>query len=173
MAGTDRRTGSVASRRGRVKAARINTGLTMEGAANSDTLRAATEALGRLRTGDVSAGRGIDSAGEINVGISYQAAAGTDAAEIGQRLLSVRQLLDTAAARGGPAEVGLAASLTDQIVASLGAGHQEQGQPKAERVRELVSVLSRAGMTVETASACASAVAAALNIALDILTIIH
>jgi hypothetical protein len=173
MTDMNRRTGNVTSRRGRIKAQRINTGLTIEGAADSETVRAATEALGRLQTGDVTAARGIDSAGEINVGISYDLTADSEAAEIRRHLLALQQLLHTAAEEGGPAEVSLAASLTDQLIASTESGQKGQGHPKAERVREIVNVLARAGMTVETASACATAVAEALKLALEVFGMIH
>jgi hypothetical protein len=168
------RTGSVTSRRGRIKAARINTGLIIDGAADDETVRAAIEALKRISTGDVSAARGIESAGEINVGVSYKSAADSGPDEIAAQLVALRQALGDASGAGAPAEVGQAAAMTDQIIDSMRKRRPNSlRRPKAKRVRELVDVLARAGMLVETASGCATAVATALQLALDILGKIH
>jgi hypothetical protein len=171
MENIDRRTGNVTSRRGRIKAQSINTGLTIEGSAGDDAVHAATEALTRLRTGDVEAARGIDSAGQINTGISYDLAAGSKTTEIARHLLTLRQLLDSAAEGDAPVEVSVAASLADQLISWTEQG-TDDGHTWVERLRELVHVLASAGMTVETASACAVAISTALKLALDILNMI-
>ena len=174
MADENLRTGSVTSRRGRIKAARINTGLIVDGAADGETVRAAIQALKRISTGEVSAGRGIESAGEINVGISYRSAGDSGPDEIAAQLVALRQALSDASRAGAPAEIGQAAAMTDQIIDSMRKrGRKSLRRPKTDRVRELVDVLARAGMLVETASGCATAVATALQLALDILGKIH
>lgn len=174
MAEENRRTGSVTSRRGRIKAARINTGLIIDGAADSETVRVAIEALKRISTGEVSAGRSIESAGEINVGVSYRSAADSGLDEIATQLVALRRALSDASGVGAPAEIDQAAVMTDQIIDSMRKrGRKSLRRPKADRVRDLVDVLARAGMLVETASGCATAIATALQIALDILAKIH
>lgn len=170
LAKTDRQTGSITSRRGRIKAESINTGLTIEGSVGDDTVRAATEALTRLRTGNVEAARGIDSAGQINAGISYDLASAKNS-EIARHLFAVRQLLDSAKGEGAPVELSIAASLADQLISWTEQGTNDS-HPWVERLRELVRVLASAGMTVETASACAVAISTALKLALDIIKMI-
>ena len=172
---SDGRTGRVSSRRGKIKAEGINTGLAIDGAIDQAVITAALACLSHLQTGDVEAARGIETAGTINVGVHYSNQPNRASSDLTAALESLRSTLVGGTDDASRPEAFAQAVVTvDQILDGVAGLADVDAAPLVrDRLRQLIVLLTRTGDTVYKAGETAGSIGTALNAALELYKSAH
>lgn len=162
------RTGSVTSKKGKVTARRIVTGIDIEGAASDEVLQTALEAMDHLQTGGVSGAEGVEVSEEIVTGFRYLNPQAPDREQFMAELRQLRAELAALSQEAGvpPAAADAVESL-DEVIAEA-----KQEEPRARRIinrlRETVEFISDVGKALDAAHKAGPLILEAIPVAMGL-----
>jgi nucleotide-binding universal stress UspA family protein len=162
------RTGSVTSKKGKVTARRIVTGIDIEGAASDEVLQTALEAMDHLQTGGVSGAEGVEVSEEIVTGFRHLNPQAPDRQQFLAELQQLRQ--DLAAVAREPDVPREAAAAVEALDGALVEAKKEQPLVKVivNRLRDTVEFISDAGKALDAAHKAGPLILKAIPVAMGL-----